>query len=106
MQLHWEELLELFSVLAYLIKKKARDGFKVFFTIGLDKHKFSTTTPALRLVRSKSPIGISDISLSLGNILRDYRDELEKYQAAQKSYQTSNWARKPKPPRPMNIYVL
>jgi len=106
MRLHWEELLELFSVLAYLIKSKDRDGFKVFFTMSLDKHKFNTSTDALKILRSKTPLGMSDISLRLGNILKDYQDELAKYQAAWKHYQASTWARKPKPPRSMNIYVL
>jgi hypothetical protein len=113
MQLHWEELLELFSVLAYLIKKKDRDGFKVFFTISPDKHKFKTTTDALRLLRSKTPLGMSDISLRLGNILKGYQDELEEYQvawkhfqAAWKHYQPASWPRRPKRPRSMKIYVL
>jgi hypothetical protein len=106
MQPHWEEFLRLFSGLVYLIKKMDRNGFAVSFTSSPVQQKFHTTTNALRLLRSKVPIGTPNISLRLGQILKGYQDKVENYHAAQQRYLKSKWSRKPKPPRPLGIYVL
>src|SRR5205085_11685731 len=105
MQSHWDDLLKLFSVLAYIIKEKDRSGFEVCFTIDNRRHKCRSSNDALKIVRTTRNFQVSDLSLRLCDILKSYLDEMRKYQDARQRRLASRWTRKPKEPQPIIIYI-
>jgi len=106
MQPHWNELQEVFHVLAYIVKEKSRNGFEVCFNIDPHRVKLRNTNDARKILRSTRQNRTSDLGVRLSDIVRSYQNELKKFQEAQQRRLASRWAPKPKGPPPMIIYIL
>lgn len=103
MQDHWAEVQTLFSLLAYMVKDSDPDGIELYFTILPSKYREKHVTNLLKRVKERFPYGDSDVKSRLWTILQDYQTKLH-HQNAPKSIWGKHTA--PKPPRPLNLYIL
>ena len=106
MKEHWDSVVDLFRVLAWLVKKYDDDGLDMHFTVSEVKAKnksFKDTTPAVKILREmrEKLISPSNIDLRLGTILEDYLDEVKEPKSK------GSWSRfKPKKVKPLSLYVF
>jgi hypothetical protein len=98
---HWEDLVSLFSVLAYIAKGLDKNGLEMYFTVSPDVKKFKKTTPAVDHLKYMRQSTHSDINLRLEDILRKYQAELEH----QKDRKQGFWSLS-KVVKPLSLYVL
>jgi hypothetical protein len=105
MEPHWDDMTDLFAVIAWLIKDADPDGIEVYFTVSDGKPiKARNTTPLMAALKSKPRAGMTDIKLSLGRILDEYKSRLLERKTHQSFWKTA-W-KTSKDVRPMTLYVL
>ena len=106
MKEHWNSVIDLFRVLAWLVKRYDDDGLDMHFTVSEVKPKnksFKDTTRAVKLLREmrEKLISPSNIDLRLGTILEDYLDQVEDTNSK------GSWSLfKPKKVKPLSLYVF
>lgn len=103
MQKHWNRVILVFYVLAYLLKDSDPDGMDLLYTVSVDKQKSKKPDRLREHLRTVSCGGRSDIGLRLGAILHEYAKNL---QVGAKPQRIFGISRKKKQTRPMNLYIL
>jgi hypothetical protein len=101
MKEHWDDVVSLFSVLAYIVKRLDDDGLEMYFTVSLGVEKFRDTTPAVAHLKSMRPSTYSNINIRLERILRKYQTNLNH----QRERRGIFWSRA-KTIKPLSLYVF
>ena len=105
MEPHWDNMIDLFAVLAWMIKDADPDGMELYFTVSDGAPiKSRDTTPLVTALRSKSQVGTTDINLSLTHILDGYKTKLHEQKRHRSRWQIAR--KSSKDVRPMNLYVF
>lgn len=102
MKAHWDDVISLFSVLAYSTKRLDIDGQEMWFAVSADIVTFKNTAPAVSHLRRVTHIAHSDINLRLQQILMRYQTDLEE----QKERKGFFGIGKPKAVKPLSLYVF
>lgn len=114
MQEHWDDVIGLFSVFAYFVKRLDNDDLEMYFTVSEDRKFFKNTSSAVSHLRKMRLGPISDTALlfrkmrlrtisdtaRLREILERYRKELDSQVVRGDVSFTS------KPVKPLSLYVL
>jgi hypothetical protein len=79
MREHWDEMCELFGILAYIVKSSDKDGIDMYFTMSDKKHNDKDTTRLVEIVEKRKNMlrGPSNINVRLHHILGDYDRNLK-----------------------------
>src|SRR5256885_5304034 len=102
MEPHWDELASVLHVLAYMLKGCDKDGLDLYFTVALGKYNSKNSKGLLQHIRGKALRSTSDTGSRLTTILHDYETKLRRHE----STWWSGLLGKPKPVKPLNVYVL
>lgn len=112
MKTHWNDVISLFYVFGYLVKKFDANGLEMYFTVSEKKKTFKNTTPAVSLLKTIKHTTYSNIDLRLEYILRKYQTDLENQQrrkaeakVVKREFTLVNRAR-PKVVKPLSLYVF
>lgn len=73
MRQYWGEVVSLFSVLAYILKKLDDDGLEMYFTVSTDKRTFKDTRRAVSHLEKMTQSTYSNIDARLQQILGKYQ---------------------------------
>ena len=103
MRAHWTDVINVFDLLAYMVKRADPDGIDLYFTMYDDHHKSKHTSPLLQILKKRSQDGNSNIRRQLGNILRDYEERLER--TSSRGFRW-NRVRPSRQPRQRTLYVF
>jgi len=98
MQPHWENVVDTFEALSYILKYVDPNGLDLFFADCTDcLRDCKRTKTMIQLVKSRRENlrGVTDITIKLTEILDDYKSKLEKSKSIFRSAT-----------RPLNLYVL
>jgi hypothetical protein len=116
MQQHWDNVVSLVDILAYIVKRTDEDGVDLHFTIRKNlRRDEKKTTDLIDFVEDNRPDPpetgaerLSNIDYCLRSILNEYQDKLEKdrQRIARRSAKNSWFSSAPKPVRKLNLYVL
>ena len=115
MQQHWDNVVTLADILAYIVKRTDEDGVDLHFTICKNlRRNEKKTTDLIDFVEDNRPDPpetgaerLSNIDYCLGSILHEYQEKLEKdRQRIRRSGKNSRFSSAPKPVRKLNLYVL
>src|ERR1700744_4712885 len=99
---HWNAVIELFNVLAYIAKRLDDNRLEMFFTVSPGVKKFKNTTPAVIHLQGITPSNYSNIDLRLGILLDEYKAKmLQHYNKLKSAYRV----RRPRL-KPLSLYVL
>jgi len=101
MKEHWDDVVSLFSVFAYITKRLDDDGLEMYFTVSARFEKFKDTTPAVAHLKSMRQTTFSNINMRLEHILRKYQADLEH----QRERRGTFWSRA-KSVKPLSLYVF
>jgi hypothetical protein len=101
MKEHWDDVVSLFSVFAYIAKRLDDDGLEMYFTVSAGCEKFKDTTPAVADLKSMRQTTYSNINIRLEHILRQYQADLEHQRERRETF----WSRA-KPVKPLSLYVF
>jgi hypothetical protein len=97
MREHWPEVLDLFKIIAYILKSKDKDGLDLYFTSSIKKYHDKNSGPLYEVIMKKGnepERGRSDMSGSLEQVLGDYMRA------------TKDAIRQNKTHRSLNVYIL
>jgi hypothetical protein len=72
----WSSALQIFQMVAYLVKEFALDGLHLYFTSHRSSCTSKNTTTLLCKLREKRPEGTHDVSKIMSVILEEYQSEL------------------------------
>jgi hypothetical protein len=103
MSQHWNKLISVVSVLAYLLKYTDDDGMDLYFSISQDKHNAKTSSELVQKLRGKARKGTSDIGSRLSTILHRYQTYLQEPVSNRRSLLGKV---KPKLKKALNVYIL
>ena len=116
MQQHWDNVVSLVDILAYIVKRTDEDGVDLHFTICKKlRQNEKKTSGLIDFVENNRPDPpetgaerLSNIDYCLGSILHEYQEKLEKdrQRITHGSGRNSLFSSAPKPVRKLNIYVL
>ena len=101
MKEHWDDVIDLFSVFAYIAKRLDDNGLEMYFTVSEHKQTFKRTSPAVSHLKAMRPSTSSNIDIRLGSILGKYQAALER----QRERTGSFWPRE-KHVKPLSLYVF
>ncbi|MCJ1271366.1 hypothetical protein MMC22_011266 [Lobaria immixta] len=101
MEPHWNDVISLFSVLAYLAKNLDNNRLEMYFTVSDKQKTFKDTTPAVSHLKKINPNTYSNIDLQLDQILRSYQTDLQRQNEPQGYFR-----RKTKKVKPLSLYVF
>ena len=73
---HWHEVISLFSVLAWIVKKLDDNGLEMYFTVSRVVKTFKDTKGAVTHLENMSPSAYSNIDVRLQEILGNYQEDL------------------------------
>lgn len=105
MEPYWDDMIDLFAVMAWLIKDADPDGMELYTTVSDGRPlKSKDVTPLLTALKSKPQTGMTDINLSLGRILDDYKSKLHEQRSHRSFWRTARTGSRDV--RPMTLYVL
>ncbi|CZR54400.1 uncharacterized protein PAC_04284 [Phialocephala subalpina] len=96
---HWDEMCELFAILAYVVKASDEDGIEVYFTMDNQIYKNKNVTALANTVRNRKEDldGSSNINMCLGMILTNYKQELRREHHRRRFTASSAFAEDKKP---------
>lgn len=100
---HWNDVLSVFRVLAYLLKRSDDDGLDLHFTISKTKHNSKRSKDLLQKLKGKTLRGTSNIGSRLGSILHEYQMYLKQPAS---HWRTWIGKSKPKEKKALTVYVL
>lgn len=101
MKHHWEDVISLFSVVAYFVKRLNPKGIEMYFTVSQNMETFKDTTPAISQLRKIRLSAHSHIDIRLEQILIRYLSSLKH----QTDHKESFWSR-PKAVKPLSLYIF
>lgn len=99
MKKYWPELLDLFSVMAYMVKEYDKDGIELHFSRSSKHYRGKHTKPLLQWLRQREPTGFSDIKPRLSSILNGYQQKITSQPLFGIKFLS-------KSVRPLNLYVF
>lgn len=100
MKPHWNNVISLFSILAYIAKRLDKNGVEMYFTVSESEKTFKDTSRVVKLLRSITPTSYSNIDMRLGQILRTYQAKLEHEKEPKRIRLFS------KPVKPLSLYIF
>jgi hypothetical protein len=100
---HWDRLIVVLRVLAYLLKSTDDDGMDLYFTISKDKQNAKTSSDLVQKLQGKKLKGSSDIGSRLSTILHQYQVYLQE-PAPNRRFSLKKM--KPKTKKALNVYIL
>lgn len=103
---HWNQLIKVVRVLAYMLKKTDDDGMDLYFTIPQDKHNAKTSSELVQKLQGKARRGTSEIGSRLSTILHQYQTYLQDTVPNKKPLFGKAKKAKPKGKRALNVYIL
>ncbi|OCL06940.1 hypothetical protein AOQ84DRAFT_67856, partial [Glonium stellatum] len=114
MRNHWDDVISLIDVLAYIVKSTDDDGVDLYFTICKALRRDEKKTKDLiQFAKDHRPDPqkprserLTNMDHSLASILHQYRERLEKDYQRVRSEESSWFSRVPRPVRKLNLYVL
>jgi hypothetical protein len=79
MRTHWDEMCQLFGILAYMVKKSDEDGIDMYFTMTEQKYNSKDVSDLVDIVskRKNHLDGHSNINLRLDQVLSEYNRALK-----------------------------
>lgn len=101
MSAYWLDVISLFSVLAWIVKRLDDDGLEMYFTISKVKTRFTDTSRAVKLLETTSQHTYSNIDARLQEILGKYQEELGHHREQRRSFLRSRSKLKP-----LSLYVF
>jgi hypothetical protein len=104
MQLHWNKVIEVLYVLAYLLKDSADDGMALRSTSSNIEYKSKTSSGLSRHLRGRTLLRTSDIRWCLNTILSEYQTSL--YVPTLDRRRPLSRKMKLKGKKPLSIYIL
>lgn len=100
MNRYWDEVRELFGLLAYTLKTFGEGRIELCFTISESHYEANNTTTLSHYMRRIHPAGTSNIERSLRQILEPYLEKAVRARGQPKGFRTKRSV------RPLSIYVL
>lgn len=100
MKTHWDDVVHLFSVFAYFVKRFDYNGLEMYFTVSENKKTFKDTSSVVSVLKNMKHTTYSNIDMRLGEILRNYKIDLERQERRKGSF----W--KGKVVKPLSLYVF
>ena len=97
---YWHEVISLFSVLAWIVKKLDDNGLEMYFTVSRVVKRFKDTKRAVALLEKMNQSTYSNIDSRLQEILGKYQEDLS-HQREQKGILRSRSRVKP-----LSLYVF
>lgn len=103
MDRHWNEVQELCSILAYMVKEKNPNGFDLYFTVSQKQYNFKHATELEKVFGKKTLTGETDIKAQLSNIITAFEARLRpptsnnRFQRSPQSHESIT---------PMSLYIL
>lgn len=97
---HWDDVVSLFSVLAYIAKRLDNDKLEMYFTVSKNEKTFKDTTPAVSHLKNTKPDTCCNFNMRLMEILRSYQQNLEPRVRKRFSWSRSKVA------KPLSLYVF
>ena len=99
MEEYWKDVLDLFGIMAYMVKTFDEDGIELHFSMSPDHYREKHTTPLLKKLKQRKPMGFSNIKPRLNSILGDYQKKIN-------SKHLFGRNRLSKVARPLTLYVF
>ena len=78
---HWEDMTELLSIIAYMIKPFDKDGLDLYFANSNAKHNRDTSSKLVSIIEKRKhdkDLGYTDMSLRLEQILSEYASRIRR----------------------------
>lgn len=97
---YWHEVISLFSVLAWIVKKLDDNGLEMYFTVSKAVKTFKDTKGAVTHLENMSQSTYSNIDLRLQEILGNYQEDLY-HQKERRSF-----LRPKSKVKPLSLYVF
>ena len=100
---HWQEVQQLFAVLAYTVKKADRDGMELIFTTPGREIRNKSSQPLARELMKHEPNGTYDFENRLSSVLSKYAHKLTQWDSRRgimSRFISSS------PPPPLNLYIF
>lgn len=101
MKNHWDEVVSLFSVLAWIVKRLDDNGLEMYFTVSSDKKSFRDTTGAVDHLKGMSQSTYPNIDSRLQQILGKYQEDLARPREGRSFFQLRRSRVKP-----LSLYVF
>ena len=103
MKAHWGEVIKIFGLLSYMVKRYDRDGIDLHLTMSSKTWTSKKTTKLIEILKDRkdSLSGKSDLKDRLGTMLEQYTNKLNQSQSSPNAKKL--WAKRL---RRYNIYVL
>lgn len=98
---YWLDVISLFSVLAWIVKKLDDNGLEMYFTVSTVKKHFKDTSKAVILLENMRQYAYSNIDARLQEILRKYQEKLKHHKQQQNSF-LRQWSKL----KPLSLYVF
>lgn len=78
MKFHWDDMCQLFGILAYIVKESDHDGIDMYFAMSDTKYNNQDTSKLIEVVNKRKATleGNSSINVRLQHILGDYNKVL------------------------------
>lgn len=105
MRHHWADVVALFRVLAWTVKKSDNDGLDLYYSMSSQKRHSKKTRLLIDDIRRRTPQGKSDISAPLGRILYKYQQDLQDAATKRSAFDPLHVFRS-NPWKPMTIYAF
>ena len=104
MRAHRNEVVDVVSILSYLLKDRDDDGLDIYFTLSTKRRNSGRATKLSETVEKVAFKGISDMRTRLSQILRKYEDKFGTTTASSRSWYQRLGS--PEPQKPLSFYVL
>ncbi|KAH6672041.1 hypothetical protein B0J14DRAFT_85731 [Halenospora varia] len=78
---HWEDMIELLGIIAYMIKSFDKDGLDLYFAQSNAKHNEETSSKLVSIVEKRKreeDLGYTDMSVRLEQILGEYARKIQR----------------------------
>lgn len=102
MREHWNDVVSLFSVLAWILKGLGKIRLKVYFTVSTKNLSFSVASAATSYLKAMQHRTYSNVDLRLGKILTKYQANLEHSRGRRGPL----WSKAPKQMKALSLYVF
>lgn len=104
MRPHLKEVVDVVSLLGYILKATDDDGLDICFTQSTETKNSGKATKLSDVVEKVAFKGISDMRTRFSQILRNYEDKFGTTTASSRSWYRRNGS--PVPQKPLSFYVL
>jgi hypothetical protein len=102
---YWDDMCELFSILAYIVKASDKDGIDMYFTMSEHRYNSKDTAKLVEEVEKRKAYlkGASNLNARLDYVLGDYDRDLR----SEKALRNGGSSNAPKKDlKPLSVYVF